>query len=370
MSEIADALELEIAAGRREISSDGYSMSIGELTNLYRDGELIIRPAFQRLFRWDEEQRSRLIESILLGIPLPSIFVAQDATGKWELVDGLQRVSTILQLQGLLTEGGQKVPPLKLRRTRYLDSLEGLTWDPSSDSRGSLSTAQQLDIKRSKIDIKIIKRESSPETRYDLFQRLNSYGSQANAQEIRSALIVSVDSRFQTWLEDMARSSRFATTTALSDKELGEQYDLELALRFLVLHSRSDISQSALRGRGDLIDAEAVRIATNFDALQPKLETTFITTFDILAANGPDVFRRWDPEKASFVRGFLSTAFEVIAMGLGFHVDGGTRYRTDVLDASRELWGREEMRAGFATGLATEGRLAKMLPMGRALMAG
>ncbi len=92
-----DVLEAELKLARRTISTDSYPVSIGELTNMYRDGELIIRPAFQRLFRWDMTQKSRLIESILLGIPIPSIFVAQDDAGRWELVDGLQRVSTLLQ---------------------------------------------------------------------------------------------------------------------------------------------------------------------------------------------------------------------------------------------------------------------------------
>jgi hypothetical protein len=70
-------LEHEISEARRTISSDGYPMSIGELTNLYRSGELVIRPEFQRLFRWSTSQKSRLVESLLLGIPLPSIFVSQ-----------------------------------------------------------------------------------------------------------------------------------------------------------------------------------------------------------------------------------------------------------------------------------------------------
>jgi hypothetical protein len=115
-------LEDQIAEARRTISSEGYPMSIGELTNLYRDGELNVRPEFQRFFRWTNTQKSRLVESLLLGIPLPSIFVAQTADGRWELVDGLQRVSTILQLQGLLEDedgrpvappclGGDEVPP-------------------------------------------------------------------------------------------------------------------------------------------------------------------------------------------------------------------------------------------------------------------
>src|SRR5579884_211987 len=94
-----DPLESEIRRARLEISADTISMSISELTSLYREETLIIRPEFQRLFRWNIEQKSRLVESVLLGIPLPSLFVAQSEEGTWELVDGLQRVSTLLELQ-------------------------------------------------------------------------------------------------------------------------------------------------------------------------------------------------------------------------------------------------------------------------------
>jgi len=367
-SEASNELEKEIALGRREISSDGYAISLGELTNLYREGELIIRPAFQRLFRWDDEQKSKLIESILLGIPLPSIFVAQDESGKWELVDGLQRVSTILQLQGILRLDNEEFPPLVLQATKYLPSLDGVTWDSTGETAPALSSAQQLDVKRSKIDVKIIKRESSRQARYDLFQRLNSYGSTLTAQEIRSALLVSVNPEFQTWLEGLARSSKFAETIGLPEKDIEEQYDLELVLRFLILHAREDISQSSLRGLGALLDDSAVSLAEDFDQQRDKLQWVFDETFDVLQVAGRDAFRKWDSERESFVRGFLNTAFEVIAMGLGYHVSGGTPYRADVLDASRELWNRPEMTTRFATGVSTEARLARMLPVGRELM--
>lgn len=76
------AVEKELQDARQSVATDGYPMSIGELTNMYRDGELLIEPQFQRLFRWDDAQKSKLIESILVGIPLPSIFVAQDAAGR------------------------------------------------------------------------------------------------------------------------------------------------------------------------------------------------------------------------------------------------------------------------------------------------
>ncbi|MFN6036372.1 MAG: DUF262 domain-containing protein, partial [Dolichospermum sp.] len=69
---------------------------------MYEDKEIVIKPAFQRYFRWDEEQRTRFIESILLGIPIPPIFVAEDGDGVWELVDGLQRISTVLSFFGVL----------------------------------------------------------------------------------------------------------------------------------------------------------------------------------------------------------------------------------------------------------------------------
>jgi hypothetical protein len=363
-----ETLEAQIAQGRRQIASDGYAISLGELTNLYRDGELIIRPAFQRLFRWDDDQKSKLIESILLGIPLPSIFVAQDDDGRWELVDGLQRISTILQLQGHL-ERDEQPWPLVLRKTKYLPALENASWDGQVPGTISLSAAQQLDIKRAKIDVKIIKRESSRQTRYDLFQRLNSYGSTLTAQEIRSALLVSVNPAFQAWIEELAGGENFTSTVALTDRELDQQYDLELVIRFLVLHPWANISQSSLRGRGELLDDEAVAIAENFEVKRPKLDAVFRTTFDVLAAGGEDVFRKWDPSRQKFVRGFLNTAFEVIAMGLGFHVAVGSRYRTDVIEAAKELWTRPDMSGGYATGLATEGRLARMLPIGRELMA-
>ena len=73
--EIETNLQKEIAEKRTEFKSESYPMSIGELINLYEKGEIMINPDFQRYFRWTDIQKSRLIESILLGIPIPSIFV-------------------------------------------------------------------------------------------------------------------------------------------------------------------------------------------------------------------------------------------------------------------------------------------------------
>lgn len=83
------SLQSEIASLRTEIRTDGYPMSIGEWASLYESNELDIHPEFQRFFRWSNSQKTALIESILLGIPIPSVFVSQRDDGVWDVVDGL-----------------------------------------------------------------------------------------------------------------------------------------------------------------------------------------------------------------------------------------------------------------------------------------
>ena len=104
----------EIVSAQRLVRTDAYQMSIGEIVSMYDSREIIIDPEFQRLFRWNIGQKSRLIESLLLGIPLPSIFVFEKGDGSWELIDGLQRVSTILEFMGKLRspEGGLMQPSI------------------------------------------------------------------------------------------------------------------------------------------------------------------------------------------------------------------------------------------------------------------
>lgn len=369
----SDPLEQQIEVARRSIVSDGYPMSIGELTNLYREKELRIRPEFQRLFRWTETQKSRLVESLLLGIPLPSIFVAQTESGKWELIDGLQRVSTILELQGeLLDASGDKLPALILKKTKYLPALEDRVWQGPDPSR-CMSEAQRLDIKRSKIDIKIIKRDSSPETKFDLFQRLNSYGSPLTSQETRSALIVAVSPECFTWLESLAHHPSFIQCISLDERLVQEQFDLELVVRFLVLHARptGQLTLSALRDFSQVLDDEAVKLASSYPEGRDELQSVFTQTFDIISENGGEkIFRKWDEARSEFKGSFLGTAFEVFALGLGYHIANGTVYRTDLLEAVKELWRRSEMQGGFATGRSTERRLIQFVPLGRELLAG
>jgi uncharacterized protein with ParB-like and HNH nuclease domain len=105
-------LDSEIESAQRKVKTDAYQMSIGEIVNMYKDDELVINPDFQRLFRWEVGQKAKLIESVLLGIPIPSIFVFETDDGKWELIDGLQRISTILEFMGLLKDPENRDAPI------------------------------------------------------------------------------------------------------------------------------------------------------------------------------------------------------------------------------------------------------------------
>ena len=111
------SLQQEINERSSKIFRDSYQMSIGELINIYKDEEMDIHPEFQRVFRWSEFQKTRLIESIMLNIPIPSIFVSQNDEGVWDVIDGVQRLSTIFQFVGIFKDDeGKLYKPLILQK--------------------------------------------------------------------------------------------------------------------------------------------------------------------------------------------------------------------------------------------------------------
>lgn len=167
------SLQDEISLRASQIYRESYQMSIGELINLYKDGELDIHPEFQRVFRWSDYQKTKLIESIMLNIPIPPIFVSQNEEGVWDVIDGVQRLSTIFEFVGIFRdEEGRQRPPMILQKTDYLPSFAGVQWE-SENPELAFTKEQQLRFKRSRIDIIIMKKESDPLAKYELFQRLN-----------------------------------------------------------------------------------------------------------------------------------------------------------------------------------------------------
>ncbi|HVC94739.1 MAG TPA: DUF262 domain-containing protein [Pirellulales bacterium] len=358
-------LQDEIDKHRKDIHTDGYPMSIGELVNLYRDKELDLHPEFQRFYRWSPQQKSRWIESILLGIPLPSFFVVQRDDGVWDVIDGLQRLSTILELMGeLRTEEKQKWPMLGLEGTRYLPSLEGKKWK-STTAEQSLTAEQQRYIKRAKLDIKIILRESAESAKYELFQRVNTGGSVLSEQEVRSCILISVNRVYYQWLNDLCKLDAFQACLPLTDRQKNEQYDLELASRFVVLRCAETEEFAGIKELGEFLTEKCVAQATNKSFRYNDEEAAFKQTFERLAdALESDSFRRYDKNRDRFTGGFLISAYEVIGLGIGFNCSRfkGNSEKIGNL-VKTKVWANPDFLT--SSGVRATQRLPNTIPFGR-----
>lgn len=257
----------EINLRAKEIHTDGYPMSIGEIASLYKDEELDIHPEFQRIFRWSIVQKSKLVESVFLGIPIPSFFVSQRDDGVWDVVDGLQRLSTIFEFMGILRdEKDQLLPKSKLVATEYLPSLDGKLWE-SENIDDDIGNALRIEFKRVKLDIKIVKKQSDKNVKYELFQRINTLGTRLSDQEVRNCLLIMANKDFYTWLKDLSDHPSFISSISLADRLIDEQYHIELALRFFIY---KNIDLSEIRGVSDLADFVTKKMlfyadANNFD---------------------------------------------------------------------------------------------------------
>lgn len=363
-------LQKEISNCKREIQTDGYPISIGEIISIYQSEEIDIHPEFQRIYRWTDYQRTKFIESILLGIPIPPIFVSQREDGVWDVVDGVQRLSTIFQFVGVLKDEDEKlVEPLKLFKTEYLPSLENKVWKDDNEEI-SFTNGQRLDFKREKLFFQIIKKESDPNAKYDLFQRLNTLGSRLTDQEIRNCILVMINLNFYEWLDKISKYNSFMNCISLSDRLEDERYDMELALRFLVF---KNATTEEIRGGFDIgkFILEKMQIIANDRRYNFAMEEEiFKNTFDLLnRVLGQDVFRRYEKETDRFLGKFLVSAFEAIAIGVGSNIYKWTSITHNVDESIcskvKSIWGNDDFRHNIGAGIGSPRRISMIIPLGK-----
>lgn len=353
---------------RREIRTDSYPMSLGEWISLYESNELDIHPEFQRFFRWTDTQKTLLIESILLGIPLPSIFVSQRPDGVWDVVDGLQRLSTIFQFLGILRdEKGKLVQPLELQRTDYVPNLQGIKWDGPPDK--SLPADLKLVFKRSKLQANIILRESDGRAKYDLFQRLNTGGTPASDQEVRNCILIMMNPELYRWCSEMVKFEQFVETISLSERPIQEAYNFELFLRFLVLYNISGDDLSNVGDIGIFLTRKMKEIAEDKTFDRNRVQYIFESTFAILRDNLSDgAFKKFSTEKGRFMGAFLISQYEVVSCGIAYNIMNGI-IPTQIDDKVKSLWGMEEYAKWTGSGITAARRLPKIIPLGRRIFA-
>ncbi|EPD6202512.1 DUF262 domain-containing protein [Enterobacter hormaechei] len=225
-------LEEIISLKRNSLKTDRLDMSFGELMNMFEDDDLFISPEYQRAFRWSNFQQTRFIESVLLGIPIPPIFVAEDGQGKWEVVDGLQRISTIFSFFGLLEHTPGK-NNLRMCYGEIIKELNGITLD-------DLPIRLRTTIKRAVCRVEIVRWDSNEDIRYELFNRLNTGSSPLSDQEIRNCIFRSYPVDLNKVLREVAALPSFIELINPSPNRKEEMFLEELVLRFFAFKFFSD----------------------------------------------------------------------------------------------------------------------------------
>ncbi len=254
-----------------EVRTESLDLSFGEIVNLHANKELIIHPDYQRLFRWTDDQKSRLIESIILELPVPQIFVIENEDGVLELIDGLQRVSSVIQF---IEPEKLGLEPLKLDGCDLITSLNGKLFS-------ELPLTIRLRIKRSSVRTIMIKRQSKPFLKYEMFKRLNTGGAILAPQEIRNCsarMIGPSGDNFYAFLKECANLPDFKVCTeTLSQSDYDKKGDEELVLRFFAAKNFSAQFKGSVR---DWLDSymESIlleNVAFDYEAEKKQFDQVF-----------------------------------------------------------------------------------------------
>lgn len=220
---------------------------VGQLVSRVAHSEIDLEPDFQRRADiWSPKDKSRLIESLLLRIPIPVFYVAADTNDRWAVVDGLQRTSAIHSY----VSGG-----FRLKGLQYLSRLTGCLYK-------ELPRAMQRRIEETQLFVNVIEAGTPEEVMFNIFHRINTGGLPLRAQEIRHAVHPGV---VRNYLKEMAESEEFlaATGGSVSPKRMADQ---ECVLRFLAFHMQPWEDYSAKDLDGYLGDAmERINAASSED---------------------------------------------------------------------------------------------------------
>jgi len=168
---------LEIPKEERKLNTASYDYSVDYLVNLMQgeNPRIILEVPFQRKFIWEDDRASSLIESIILNVPIPPIYLAEEEGGKWLVIDGLQRLNSLKRFYN--NEFGLK----------KLEILKEFS-EPESKFYKSLTPKAKSLLDTGLMRIVVVKKDSHKDIKFDIFMRLNKGGISLNYQELRNCL--------------------------------------------------------------------------------------------------------------------------------------------------------------------------------------
>jgi hypothetical protein len=297
-----------------KVHTQSLDLSFNEILGMYKEKELDINPDFQRLFQWSEGAQSRFIESLLLEMPVPPIYVIEENEGRYLLIDGLQRISSYLHLRGEL-EATHLDPPvlhgekLVLVDCDIVEELNGKTYD-------DLGTALQIRLKRAFVRVEVVRKGSDPRFKYHMFKRLNTGGQLLTPQQVRNCTIRLLDPMFNDFVAELSRTESFRETTeTLPAQSRLEAFDQELVLRFFAMKNHR---QAFKHDVGDFLTQYMEKVSgteLQFDYAAER--TNFERTFAVLNKTlGDRAFAYANQARNDLTRGFSVYHYEAITLGL------------------------------------------------------
>ena len=310
-----DTIEVEQDAGaEKEKSVEDYpnlsikieqaQYSIFEIKRRYDRGKICIDPDFQRNAVWNSRQKSELIESVIMGIPLPLIYLAENADGKLIVVDGRQRLSTFFDFLD---------DKFRLKDLKILSQINGMNVTDMNDS--TLYSRYVTMIEDTQLVVQIIKYPTKDRVRFDIFDRVNRGGTPLNKQEMRNALYQGNATRLLKELAGL-ESFRKATGGAISEKHMKDRYIILRALCFYLLYKGQLVSKNGkmVIYRSDMEEflgsgMQYLNILTEeaTDQLRTLFDTTMWTAYE---CSGKDGFRI--PSNGKAKRPISMTLFETL----------------------------------------------------------
>lgn len=290
---------LQLSEQRRKVDFDSYDITVDELVRRVAKKRIEIAPAYQRQFRWDEERQSRLVESLMLGIPVPPLFMATNVDPErgttWEVVDGLQRLLSLVNFMGdadtreVARLGGEA---LKLTNLDKLDSLQGSVF-------GELPADIQTSLEDRPIKVIVLNDKSDLQVRFDLFERLNTGGVRLTDHEVRECVFMG---EFIDLVSELSDSEEFKKVVILPRSSQQDGTAQDYVLRFFAFvekyeafeHSVKDFlndfcgdaaKDPRLDQRADLFHKTFSLLARTFPSgLKTRKGTTPVNLFEGIAA--------------------------------------------------------------------------------------
>lgn len=287
--EVTDSLEpITEPFDPSKISVGREVMSIFQVIRKVEIGEIKLDPDFQRNLVWDPIRQSRLIESVLLKIPLPAFYLDALEPSRWVVVDGLQRLSTL--------------DAFMRTRTLRLHGLEFLGKPFDGASFAELPRSSQRDLEETQLTMFIIRPETPPKVKFTIFHRLNTGGLVLTAQEIRHATFPGAAPHL---LKRLAGSPAFlkATASSVSSKRMD---DRECVLRHLAfrLTSYKDYTRPDLN---DFLGSAMAQLNSASEERIGELERGFYSSMQVChALFGRYAFRKFS--RAGGYRGPINKA--------------------------------------------------------------